>query len=78
MAYTLNSRLIERNTHPYQSAMISLHSRTDFFDTATTGSGALMSLQRESEIADSKRHLETAREYKSLVYLYACTQVLWL
>ena len=48
MQYTLNSQLIDNQTHPYQSAMIALHSRTDAFDLATTGSGALMSLAKDT------------------------------
>ena len=46
MAYTLNSQLVENNTHPHQSAMIALHTRTDAFDVQTTGSGSLMSLEK--------------------------------
>ena len=46
MSYTLNSQLVENNTHPHQSAMIALHTRTDAFDVQTTGSGSLMSLEK--------------------------------
>ena len=48
MQYTLNSQLIDNQTHPYQSAMIALHSRTDAFDLATTGTGSLMSLAKDT------------------------------
>ena len=50
MSYTLNSQLVDNQTHPYQSAMIALQSRTDAFDVATTGTGALMSLRKDTSV----------------------------
>ena len=46
MRYTLNSTVVENNVTPYQSAMVALLTRTDTFDTQTSGSNALMTLDK--------------------------------
>jgi len=50
MQNEMNAQLIENNTHPYTSAMLSLHTRTDPFDVATSGSGSLMSLDKRTGV----------------------------
>ena len=46
MRYTLNGTVVENNTHPAQSAMVALLSRTDPMSTQTSGSNALMTLDK--------------------------------
>ena len=69
MSYTLNSTTVENNTHPHQSAMIALQTRTDMFDVATTGSGSLMSLQK-----DSGTYGETIQDPEALTGDYYVSQ----